>query len=198
EEREVRCPYLEERRGPRGYQGLRGPRGERGEAGPRGAMGPQGLRGERGERGEQGPRGPHGPAAGFAAFYAPPPSAPLTLSEGQALPFPKDGPTTLREVRRVGPAELCLGVRGIYAVSFVVYPEGAGRLVLLLDGCEVPFTAAVAAAGAPLVERGIVVTARENARLSLSVPRGAAPLMLLPFTGSGAPPTASLWVTRVG
>ena len=196
---EVTCPYLEERRGPRGYQGLRGPRGAQGERGERGPMGPQGVRGAQGERGERGPAGPCGTPLGFAAFLAPPPTVPLTLSEGQAVPFPINGPKTSEDVTRVGESELCLRTRGIYAVLFQVYPQGGGRLVLTLDGCELPYTGCEArAAGAPLSGLGTVVTARENAHLSLTVPRGGASVTLHPFTGRGTPPTAALWVIRVG
>ncbi len=196
---EITCPYLEGQRGPRGYQGIRGPRGVPGERGERGPMGPQGLRGAQGERGERGPSGPCGTPLGFAAFLAPPPTAPLTLSEGQAFPFRVDGPKTSEDVTRVGDAEFCLRTRGIYAVLWQVYPQGGGRLVLSLDGCEIPCTGAeVRAAGAPLSGMGTVVTARENARLALTVPHGGACVTFLPFTGRGAPPTGTLWVIRVG
>ena len=165
-------------------QGVMGPRG------PMGPVGPQGPQGIPGPAGPQGPAG--GAASSFANFYAlmpPDNAAPIAL--GGDVAFPRTAATGGTDITRISDTSFGLATPGSYLVSFNATPNQAGRLILTLDGTELPYTlSANGATGTEIKGTAIVPVTTANSVLTLRNPAGAtAPLTLTP--GTAATPNAA-------
>ena len=129
--------------GPQGPAGEQGPIGPQGPAGERGPEGPQGPAGERGPEGPQGPEGTQGPQGepgtvlSFAEFYS---TVSGGATPGEDIAFPEDGPAYGTDIARASVSSFTLAQPGIYMVQFVRSACKEARVVLTLNGQELPST----------------------------------------------------------
>jgi hypothetical protein len=181
---------------------LRGPRGKTGRRGQIGLVGSAGASGPAGVAGASGPAGATGPAGSsdFAEFYAlMPPDNAATVAPGDAVQFPRDGPTS-GDITRLGASTFELPTIGTYSVSFSVSVDEAGQLVLALNGAPLPYTVYGRATGtSEITGTALVETATPDSVLSLDNPAGnSTALTITPLAGGTDPAAASLTIELLG
>ena len=186
--------------GPQGPQGVQGPAGPQGEQGPTGAQGPQGEQGAAGAQGPAGARGIPGGVIGFSDFYALMPSDnPDAIAAGSDISFPQNGSSFGGAVTRAGASSFTLASAGSYLVIFGVSCEGAGQLVLTLNGQELANTTFGSSSTSPEISGvSVITTDDDNAVITVRNPAAAtAPLTLKPNAGGLSPVSAHLVITRL-
>lgn len=186
--------------GPVGETGATGPQGPIGSAGPQGPIGPTGPVGPQGPIGETGPQGPAGTVLAFADFFAlMPPDNAGTITAGEDVAFPQDGPNSGSGISRESAVSFVLDEPGTYLVQFQVTPGEGGQLVLTLNGEELPYTVAGREAGAAqIVGMALITTTAADSVLTVRNPAGSnPPLTLTPSAGGTEPVSAHLIILQL-
>ena len=189
--------------GPIGEAGATGPQGPVGPAGPQGPIGETGPVGPQGPIGETGPVGPQGPAGtvlAFADFFAlMPPDNAGTITAGEDVSFPQDGPNSGSGISRDSAVSFVLEEPGTYLVQYQVTPGEGGQLVLTLNGEELPYTVAGREAGASqIVGMALITTTEADSVLTVRNPAGSnPPLTLTPSAGGTEPVSAHLIILQL-
>ena len=189
--------------GPAGETGATGPQGPIGPAGPQGPIGPAGPTGPVGPQGpigETGPQGPAGTVLAFADFFAlMPPDNAGTITAGEDVAFPQDGPNSGTGISRESAVSFVLDEPGTYLVQFQVTPGEGGQLVLTLNGEELPYTVAGREAGAAqIVGMALITTTVADSVLTVRNPAGSnPPLTLTPSAGGTEPVSAHLIILQL-
>ena len=176
------------------------PPGPQGPMGPQGIAGPQGPVGPQGPIGETGPQGPAGTVLAFADFFAlMPPDNAGTITAGEDVAFPQDGPNSGSGISRESAVSFVLDEPGTYLVQFQVTPGEGGQLVLTLNGDELPYTVAGREAGAAqIVGMALITTTATDSVLTVRNPAGSnPPLTLTPSAGGTEPVSAHLIILQL-
>lgn len=186
--------------GPVGETGATGPQGPVGPAGPQGPIGETGPVGPQGPIGETGPEGPAGTVLAFADFFAlMPPDNAGTITAGEDVAFPQDGPNSGSGISRESAVSFVLEEPGTYLVQFQVTAGEGGQLVLTLNGEELAYTVAGREAGAAqIVGMALITTTVADSVLTVRNPEGTAPpLTLTPSAGGTEPVSAHLVILQL-
>lgn len=150
---------------------------------------------------KKGPPGPSGTPAvtKFAEFFAlVPPDNASTVSAGNAVDFPQNGPKT-SSIKRIDDSTFRLSTTGTYRVSFVVSVNEPGQLVLRLNGTELPYTVVGRATGtSQIVGESLVTATAPDSTLDVANPTGNTPaLTITPLAGGAQPVSASLVIQKL-
>lgn len=167
--------------------------------GPRGPMGPAGPQGPQGIPGPQGPAGTAG-VISFANFYAlMPPDNAAPIAVGGDVAFPRTAASGGTDITRLSDTSFNLATAGSYLVSFNATPNGAGRLVLTLNGAELPYTVTSnGATGVEMAGTAIVTVTEPDSVLTVRNPAGAtAPITLTATPAAGTPISANLIIAKL-
>lgn len=189
--------------GPVGPQGPVGPTGATGATGPAGPQGPVGETGPAGPQGPVGPQGPAGTVLAYADFYAtlPPDDdtpTPIAVDPGSDVSFPLDGPTSGTSIARLSDSSFTLTGVGTYQVLFQVPVANTGRLVLTLNGTELPYTIVGNSGGnSQIVGMALVQTTVATNVLTVRNPADSNAALLLDSVGGTEPVTAHLVITQL-
>ena len=168
-----------------------------------GTMGPRGPMGPTGPQGPAGPQGPQGPAgtgvASYANFYAlMPPDNAAAIPLGGDVAFPRPAVQGGTDIARISDTSFNLATTGTYLVSFTATPNEAGRLILTLNGTEIPYTlSANGATGVEISGTAMVPVTTANSVLTVRNPAGStASITLTPGT-AGTPNAANLIIAKI-
>ena len=199
--------------GPQGPQGVAGPQGATGPqgaiglTGPAGPQGPIGLTGPQGPVGSQGPiglTGPQGPAGGvlgYADFYNILNTAEgVTVAAGEDLSFPNESFIGGTSITSLTDSTFELVEAGTYQILFEAPVSTAGRLVLTLNGAELPYTVVGSNAADSQIVGMAIVSAAADSVLTVRNPAGSSSLTLSAFNAEGGgvlPLTAHLTIVRL-
>ncbi len=128
-----------------------------------------------------------------------PPDNPDPIATGTDVAFPQDGPNSGTGIVRAGPDSFTLTEIGTYQVLFQVSVEGAGQLILTLNGADLPYTVAGREEdSSQIVGMAIVETTAANSVLTVRNPEGTADaLTLTPSAGGTRPVSAHLIITQL-
>lgn len=187
--------------GAQSIPGVAGPAGAGGLAGIAGIAGAQGIAGIPGIPGAPG-------LLEFADFYAlVPPDDAAMIAPNFAVPFPRDGSSTVGAIARTGPSTFLLPAIGTYLVNFQVsadgFPAPPSQLQLRLNGVPIPNSVVGrATANTQIVGLSYVTTITANSILEvINPPSNTGSIIIKPSAGSGAgaptPVTAHLVIVRV-
>lgn len=136
----------------------------------------------------------------FADFFAlMPPDNAGTITAGEDVAFPQDGPNSGSGISRESAVSFVLDEPGTYLVQFQVTPGEGGQLVLTLNGDELPYTVAGREAGAAqIVGMALITTTAADSVLTVRNPAGSnPPLTLTPSAGGTEPVSAHLIILQL-
>lgn len=123
-----------------------------------------------------------------------------TVGGGEAVDFPKNGPTS-GVIFRTSASTFLLPVIGTYLVLFQVSADEGGQLMLRLNGVEVADSVVGRATGTTqFTGLSLITTTTPNSILEVINPSGQTPaLTITPFAGSSGtrPVSAHLLIVRI-
>lgn len=132
-----------------------------------------------------------------------PPDNAATVTAGDPVLFPHDGPTA-GGISRLTAAEFVLPSIGTYSVDFSVSVTEPGQLVIALDSgggmVELPYTVYGRATGtSQIAGDALVMTTAAHSTVELRNPAGNTPaLTITPLAGGAQPAVASIVIQQLG
>jgi BclA C-terminal domain/Collagen triple helix repeat (20 copies) len=187
--------------GTNGANGLSGSDGAPGLDGTNGTNGTNGTVGATGPQGDPGPAGAQGPAGSgsaldFAEFFARMPADNVaTVTPGNAISFPQNGPTR-GAIVRINPSEFVLTNAGVYKIEFAASITEAAQLQLTVNGTSVSYAVFGRATGTSMITGGALITATPGDIVAV-INASAGPVTLTPLAGGANAVTAYMIVQQL-